>query len=126
MAQSFVRGLCGSVRHASQGIAYAWRHGRNIRIQSVVAVFVLLCAFLFDVRRIEWLFLVLFIVMVLVLELLNTAIEFVADLVSPRFHEHSKIVKDVMAGSVLLAAVGAVIVGSVIFFPHLVDRFFLS
>lgn len=121
MARSFGTAVFASMHHAFTGIAYAWRQGQNIRIQSAIAVLVLFCSFVFQVTRIEFLFLVLFIIIVLVLELVNTAIEFVADLVSPRFHEHIKIIKDVMAGAVLLAAIGAVIVGAVIFSPYLVD-----
>jgi diacylglycerol kinase len=55
---------------------------------------------------------------VLVLELLNTSIEHLVDLVKPRLNEYVKEVKDVMAGAVLLASVFAVIIGAVIFWGH--------
>ena len=75
--------------------------------------------FTLGINRYEWLTLVLTITIVLAAEGVNTAIEAVVDLASPTYHPLAKIAKDVGAGTVLLTAVAAVIVGALLFLPHL-------
>jgi hypothetical protein len=70
-------------------------------------------------KRLRWLALALTITLVLAAEGVNTAVEAVVDLVTPGFHPLAKIAKDVAAGTVLLTAIGAVVVGVIIFLPRL-------
>ena len=72
-----------------------------------------------DISRGEWCWVVLAITGVWMAEALNTAFEFLCDVASPEFHPMVKHAKDVAAGAVLLCAVGAVIIGVLIFLPHL-------
>jgi diacylglycerol kinase (ATP) len=72
------------------------------------------------VQRVEWLALVLAIVAVWTAEAINTAFEFLCDVASPEFHPLVEKAKDVAAGSVLVCAIGAVIVGMLVFGPPLV------
>ena len=65
----------------------------------------------------------LLIVLVLVLELLNTAIEKFVDLVKPRFHGHAEVIKDVMAASVFVSSLGSLLIGLIIFIPYIVEYF---
>jgi diacylglycerol kinase len=67
----------------------------------------------------EWLDLVLVISLVLILELVNTVIETIIDIVNPDISERVKIAKDVAAATVLLASVGSVIIGALLFIPKL-------
>jgi undecaprenol kinase/diacylglycerol kinase (ATP) len=67
----------------------------------------------------EWISLVLIVTIVLILELINTAIETVVDMISLKFHPLAKIAKDVTAGAVLVASIGAIVVGVMIFLPKL-------
>jgi len=69
--------------------------------------------------RAEWCWIVLAIVGVWMAEALNTAFEFLCDVASPQFHPMVKHAKDVAAGAVLLCAVGAAIVGVLVFLPRL-------
>ncbi len=69
--------------------------------------------------RIEWIILILTIALVLAMEAVNTAIEAVVDLASPQFHPVAKLAKDVAAGGVLLAAIGALAVAFLLFGSHL-------
>ena len=71
-----------------------------------------------EITRPDWCFLVLAIVSVWVAEALNTAFEFLCDVASPDFHPIVKHSKDVAAGAVLLSAVGAVILGLLVFVPY--------
>jgi diacylglycerol kinase len=84
-----------------------------------VAVFVVGVGLVVGLRPAEWAFLVAMIALVGALELVNTVVEVVVDLVSPEYHPLAKIAKDVAAGAVLLAAACAVVVGALILLPPL-------
>jgi diacylglycerol kinase (ATP) len=71
----------------------------------------------------EWCWMTLAIIGVWLAEALNTAIEFLTDLVSPEFHPLAGKAKDVAAGAVLIAAIGAVVIGMFVFGPHLLRMF---
>lgn len=73
--------------------------------------------FYFDISSMEWVALVLCIALVFAMEAVNTALEYLTDLVSPGFHPLAGKAKDAAAAAVLLAAAGAVVVGLVIFLP---------
>ncbi len=68
----------------------------------------------------EWLWIIAASALVIIIELLNTAIEVLVDLVSPAYHEKAKIIKDVAAGAVLVSAVFAALTGLLIFIPKIV------
>lgn len=71
------------------------------------------------VTPLEAVALIFVIIAVLILELLNTVLEIFVDLVKPRMHHYSQIIKDMMAAAVLLASLGALFVGIIIFAPYL-------
>lgn len=79
---------------------------------------VMLLTLWLPVSRFEIMILVLAIVLVLVLELINTAVERVMDILKPRVHPYARVVKDVTAGAVFVASFGAVILGVMIFSPY--------
>ncbi len=108
-----------SFRHACRGIGYAFQNEHNFQIELVFAVLVLALALFFDLSSTEQTVLFLVVSTVLTLELLNTAIERLVDMMKPRVHPYAKIVKDIMAGSVLVSALFALLSGFVIFLPHL-------
>jgi diacylglycerol kinase len=84
---------------------------------AVVAVIIAGCVFHID--RIEWLIISLNIAVVLGFEMLNTAVEKICNLVHPQHHPFVKIIKDVAAGAVLVAAIAAAVCGAVIFIPKI-------
>ena len=106
--------VASSFEHAYQGIIYALRTQRNMRIHAVVAALVLVAGLLVGVSALELAALVLTIMIVFVTEILNTALEFVVDLVTKEYHPLAKLAKDVSAGAVLVSSVGAVLVGYLI------------
>ena len=109
------------LKHAFQGWVYFFRKETNGQIQAVVALLVVAAGFVFQLAANEWPWILLCIGMVLSLEMVNTAIETLADRLHPEKHPEIKIVKDVAAGAVLWAAVISVIVGLIIFLPKLWD-----
>ncbi len=98
---------------------YVLRTERNARIESMVAVLVILAGLVFQISRLEWIVVVLLICLVLALEMINTAIEATVDLAMPEWHTLAKIAKDSAAGAVLLVTSGSVVVGILIFGPRL-------
>lgn len=107
-----------SVRHALHGIFSIYRTERNFRIQCVIGLFANTLAMVLPLSWIERLLILIVSVSVLVLELLNSAIERLLDLLKPRLNEYAGEVKDVMAGAVLIASICSVVVGLCLFWPH--------
>lgn len=111
--------LFRSFAHALRGLRYAFHRERSFRVQLLAGIVVLFLMGVLPLTGWERVILLAIIMFVLVLELLNTSIEHMVDLVKPRLNEYVGEVKDLMAGAVLLASVFAVIIGAVIFWPHL-------
>ena len=96
---------------------------RNFRLHLFASVLVITCCFFFEVTKSDWLVILLLIGLVLSVEALNTAIEYVCDLIVPEYHPMVKKIKDVAAAAVLLTAFIAVIIGGIIFFPYILELF---
>lgn len=102
--------------NAVNGIIYAATTQRNIRIQLVLAVIVMILCLFYGLNTTEFLCLLFAVFMVIFAEMINTAIETVVDLFVDVYHPKAKIAKDVAAGAVVLAACNALVVGYFIFF----------
>ena len=114
----WVSKLLRSFRFALEGLKYTLVSQRNMRVHFLVALVVLLISLYLPIEKMEMLLLFVTILLVLVAELFNTAIEAVVDLVTKEFHPLAKVAKDVAAGAVLLCAGLAVVVGINIFYPY--------
>lgn len=108
-----------SFRAALSGIALAFREERSFRIQTGAALVVVGLMIWLPLKPWEYIILALCIGLVLVLELLNTVFERFVDMVKPRLHSYVEVVKDLMAGAVLVMSAAAAVVGLIIFVPHL-------
>lgn len=108
-----------SVKHALRGLAYVFRYEKNFQNQVAISVLVAIAMFYFNLTRGERIILVLVIMEVLVMELLNTVVERVVDILKPRVHPYARLIKDLMASAVLVSAILAVVIGAIIFLPHL-------
>ena len=113
--------LIESIGYAVEGLKFAFEEGRNFKIQIGFASLVLILGYVLNIDPHEWLSLILIITIVLILELINTAIETVVDMVSLKFHPLAKIAKDVTAGAVLISAVASIVTGIFIFLPKLLQ-----
>jgi len=112
--------LINSFKYAFRGVSRVWREEQNFRIQSCVALFVVILMVYLDLPGYEQAILMLAAVAVLVLELLNSAIERMVDMLKPRLHQYVEEIKDVTAAMVLVASLGAAVIGVLIFWPYLV------
>lgn len=95
------------------------KHERNFQVEAVIAVVVIGAMVYFKVTKGEAVALFLVISAVLTMELYNTVMERVVDILKPRVHPYAKLIKDLMATSVLVASILAVIIGFVIFAPYI-------
>ncbi len=112
-----------SLKNAKRGLVFVYKNEQNFRIQIFVSIFVLISLFIFSVKRTEVVVILLLITLVLILEILNSAVEKFTDIVKPRLHEQVKIVKDILASMVLFSAVSSGIIGLIIFIPYILDAF---
>lgn len=112
-----------SFKCALTGIKYVFTSQRNILIQLVFAIVVVLIGFLFRISYIEWVVLILTISLVLFAEFINTAIETTVDLITEEYNKKAKISKDISAGAVLITSINSIIVGIIIFGERIINLF---
>ncbi len=109
-----------SFKYAFSGIYYVLKTSRNFRIQLIFALTSLMIGFLLQISLSNYAILVATIMSVLILEILNTSIESIVDLVLKKeFSSLAKISKDTAAGAVLLASINSVIIAVSIFVPKI-------
>lgn len=118
-----IKRLLSSFQDAWKGVIFVFRNEQNFRIQIFISIVVLLLAGYFPLSKGETIVIVLLVFFVLILELLNSAVERMADVLKPRLSFQIKIVKDIMAAIVLITAIASVIIGFIVFWPHLVALF---
>lgn len=109
----------GTFSNAIAGITVALKSEKNMRFHLFCSIIVLLAAYYFSITKTEWLFILFVIVGIFALELMNSAIERVVDLVTAEYHPLAKQAKDLAAGSVFVYAVLSVAIGIIIFFPYI-------
>lgn len=111
----FIKGFA----YAGKGLCYAFKTQVNFRFHCATAIVVVLLGWYLHLNSHEWLWILFSIALVLVTELLNTAIEALVDLVSPEYHLKAGIAKDTAAAAVLVTALVAAVIGLIIFIPKL-------
>ncbi|WP_113663026.1 diacylglycerol kinase family protein [Pedobacter nanyangensis] len=108
-----------SFKFAAKGLSYTVATQPNFIFHLVAALLAVTAGWCFDVTRGEWLAIIICIGLVMVTELLNTAMEVLVDWISPEFNVKAGLVKDIAAGAVLMAALVALVVALIIFAPKL-------
>jgi diacylglycerol kinase (ATP) len=108
-----------SFGHAFRGVGAALRSEVHLRFHAVATVAIIGLGFYYSISRVEWALVAISVACVWSAELMNTAIEALTDLASPAYHPLAGKAKDVAAGAVLLAALGAVVVGALVFGPRI-------
>ena len=104
---------------AFKGLNYAVKTQLNFKVHTFLAVAIVCLGWYYNLKSTEWLWIALAISLVLIIELINTAIEVLTDLVSPDYHIKAGIIKDVSAAAVLIAAFFAIAVGLIILIPKI-------
>ena len=109
--------------YAGCGIAHTVKSQRNMQLHLIAATLVFITGLYLRIRLDEWLWIVLAIALVWITELVNSAFEYLCDLVQSEYHTAVKHTKDIAAGAVLVAVITAVIIGLIIFIPYLKPYF---
>jgi diacylglycerol kinase len=108
-----------SFYYAFSGLKTVLINEHNFRIHLLAAIFAIIAGTLFNISSMEWISITLIIALVLSLEIINSAIEKLADFVSPEKNIKIKAVKDMAAAAVLVAAIASLIIAAIIFIPKL-------
>ncbi len=114
--------LVKRIRGVGYAIKGAWtliRSEPSIQVQVVIAILVTIAGFYFEITKVEWMFQIISIGLVLSTEGVNSSIEGIADFVHPDFHSKIGYIKDVAAGAVLFAALTAIVIACFIYFPYI-------
>lgn len=115
-----VKKVVKSFGYARKGIAYVFKNERNFRIHCLLAFFVIMLSFFLHISVFEFFVVLIMSCVVMVLEMINSALEKCTDIVKPRLSYQVEIVKDIMAGAVAVASLFALIIGIFIFIPYLI------
>lgn len=110
--------------HALRGVGFCFRKETHFQLQLIAASLVMVMGFLLGLSKLEWAVVGLCMAMVLAFEAINTAIEHLCNVLHPNYHPGIKLVKDMAAGAVLIAAIGSCVVGCIIFLPKLISLFY--
>ena len=113
-----------SFTYPVKGLKYAYRNEQNLAVDVGMALIVIIFGFIFRIETWEWAVLVITVGIVLALELVNTAVEAVVDLVTEEYHPLAKVAKDTSAAAVFVFAIVAVVVGIIIFLPRIISLIF--
>ena len=111
--------LINSFKYAIEGFVSSFKTERNMKIHVLAMVVIVALGFYFKLNPIEWCFISTAIALVIGAELFNTAIETIVDMVSPEKNPKAKLAKDISAAAVLVFAIGAFVVGALIFIPKI-------
>ena len=112
------RSLLKSFTYSFEGLIQAIRQNQNLRIHMAIAVVVIILGLVLKVSPFGMGILAVLILLVIMAEMVNTALEEMVDLIVTEHRRQAKIAKDVASGMVLVAAIGSAVVGAFIFLPH--------
>jgi len=107
--------LWQSFRHAGRGLKTVFRTEKNFKIQFFIAILVLLAAWFRHLEEKLFMILLFAIALVMCLEIINSAMERLVDILAPRTHNFAKEIKDLLAAMVLLASIFAALIGLIVF-----------
>lgn len=111
-----------SFYYALSGITYAVRTQKNMKIHTLALILVLTAGFWLELSGLEWSMVLIMVGIVIICEMLNTAMEALVDLETQNYHPLAKTAKDVAAGAVLIACILSVIIGLLIFVPKVLNK----
>ena len=117
--ETLFSGRLKSIGYAVKGAIKLITSEHSIMVQATIAVIMTVAGFYFGIDRYEWMMQILVFGLVLSIEGLNTAVEKIADFVHPDYHERIGFIKDIAAGAVFFAALTAIAIGCIIYFPYL-------
>ncbi len=113
-----------SFKNAINGVIWVFTTQPNFKIHFFLSLLSLATGFLLNISYLEMTILVMTIIFGFTVEMVNTSIESITDLISAKWNRYAKIAKDVSAGMMLLTAIGAILIAGLIFIPHVLDKIY--
>ena len=110
-----------SFKNCIDGLRFINSNEDNFKREILLGIIALVLSYLFKIDKIEFIIIIIVIGLVLVSEIINTAIERFVDLVSPKYNKLAGEVKDIAASSVLLMCIFSLVVGVIIFVPKIIN-----
>ncbi|MDK7751912.1 diacylglycerol kinase family protein [Staphylococcus sp. UMB10092B] len=107
-------------KYAFQGLLVLFNKDKKFLIHIIFACFTILLSFYLKINIVEWFLIIIAIGFVLTFEAMNTALEYVVDLITDEYHELAKKAKDTAAASVMLASIIALVIGLIVFLPYFI------
>lgn len=111
------------VKNSINGYIYAYTNEQSLTIHAILTILVLLSGFYFNISKMQWAILVVVMAMVIIAELLNTAIEATVDLITKEYNELAKIAKDCASAAVFTASILAAGLYLYVFLPKIIGLF---
>lgn len=115
----FIKGRLKSFVYAFQGAYKLVTTEHSVMVQFSIGILITIAGFWFKITATEWMLQILAIGLVLGIEGVNTAIEKIADFIHPQYHERIGFIKDIAAGAVFFAAIAALSIGVIIYYPKI-------
>ena len=116
---SFLVDRMKSIGFAFKGAYHLIKNEASIKVQFVIGIVMTIAGFYFQLSITEWIIQILVITLIMAIEGINTAIEEIANFIHPEFHKKIGLIKDISAGAVFLFAIGAIIIGLIIYLPKI-------
>ena len=113
--------LTYSFKYAGRGILQVFRSERSFRLQILVLAFAVIAGFIFQITGMEWILILIAGSIVLISEMINTAIEYAVDLITEEYRIFAGHIKNITAGAVLVSAIIAAVIGLIIFVPYFLE-----
>lgn len=117
--ESFLINRLKSLSFALKGMLILFKTEASIKVQLFITFAVTIAGFYFEISKMEWIAQLIMIGMVLSVEGINTAIEYIADFIHPEYHEKIGLIKDIAAGAVFIASIIAMIIAGIIYLPKI-------
>ena len=115
------RTIFQSFKSAWEGLWFVFKTERNMKLHCLMAAMAIICSLAFKISEIEFIFVIFSIALVFIAEAANTAFELLLDFIhGNKFHPDVKLLKDILAGGVFIAALNAFVVGLIIFTPRII------
>lgn len=121
-----IKRFINSIKNSWDGLKYAYTNEQSLTIHAVLTVLVLLSGIIFNATKIQWTVIVIVLALVMIAELINTAIEAVVDLVTDKYHELAKIAKDCASAAAFVASLLAAGLYVYVFLPQIIKLIFRS
>lgn len=117
-----IKRLLKSFNYACRGFLKIFKEEQNLKVHVIAGLLAVFSGLYFKISRIEFALLAIVIGLVILMEIANSAVERIADILKPRLHVYVKEIKDISAAAVLVSSLLAVIAGILIFWPHIQSR----